>query len=106
MTVKIRLSRGGKKNHPFYRVVVADVRSPRDGRFIDCIGHYDPLLPKNNSERLFVKQDRLQHWIGVGALPTDTVVRLFKSVVDFKIKPKIYKKNPAKEVVSENTDGK
>ncbi|HXK53209.1 MAG TPA: 30S ribosomal protein S16 [Hyphomicrobiales bacterium] len=75
MSLKIRLSRGGAKKRPYYRIVVADARSPRDGRFIERIGHYNPLLPRDNAERLKLDVERAKHWISKGAQPTDRVLR-------------------------------
>jgi len=75
MALKLRLARGGAKKRPFYRIVVADVRSPRDGRFIERVGTYNPLLPKDNAERVTLKVDRIEHWLSVGAKPTDRVLR-------------------------------
>lgn len=75
MALKLRLARGGSKKRPFYSIVVADVRSPRDGRFIEKIGTYNPLLPKDNEGRIVINADRVQHWLGHGAKPTDRVHR-------------------------------
>ena len=75
MATKIRLSRGGAKKRPFYRIVVADSRSPRDGRFIERVGTYNPMVAKNHPERIVLKEDRIQHWLSNGALPTDRVAR-------------------------------
>ena len=75
MSLKIRLSRAGAKKRPFYRVVVADTRSPRDGRFLERLGTYDPMLPKNHPERVRLNEERIRHWLGVGALPSDRVAR-------------------------------
>jgi small subunit ribosomal protein S16 len=75
MALKIRLSRGGAKKRPFYHVVVADSRSPRDGRFIERVGTYNPMVPKDHAERLTLKEERIKYWMGVGALPTDRVAR-------------------------------
>lgn len=75
MTTRIRLSRAGAKKRPYYRVVVADVRSPRDGRFIERVGSYNPLLPKNDPNRVKLDADRIKYWLGVGAKPTDRVAR-------------------------------
>ena len=75
MAVKLRLSRGGSKKRPFYRIVAADERAPRDGRFIERLGTYNPLLPKDHEERVILKTDRIQHWLSVGAKPTDRVHR-------------------------------
>lgn len=75
MALSIRLSRGGAKKRPFYRIVVADSRSPRDGRFIEKLGTYNPLLPKESAERVTLDSDRAKHWLSVGAQPTDRVER-------------------------------
>jgi small subunit ribosomal protein S16 len=75
MALSIRLSRGGSKKRPYYRIVVADARSPRDGRFIEKIGTYNPLLAKDSDERVKLDGDRARHWLGVGAQPTDRVAR-------------------------------
>ena len=77
MSVKIRLSRMGSKKKPFYRIVVADIRSPRDGRFIDKIGIYDP---KSDPSRIEVDKDKALEWIKKGAKPTDTVQKLFDKI--------------------------
>jgi small subunit ribosomal protein S16 len=76
MSLRIRLSRGGAKKRPFYQIVVADSRSPRDGRFLEQIGYYNPLLPRDHGERVVLKEDRIRHWLGVGAQPSDRVARL------------------------------
>ena len=75
MAVKIRLARAGAKKRPFYRIVAADARSPRDGRFLEKLGTYDPLTEKGT---LDMKRDRVAYWMGVGAQPTDTVARLIR----------------------------
>ena len=75
--VKIRLARHGAKKNPFYRIVVADVRSPRDGRYIELIGTYDPL---QNPAGVQIKKERLEKWLQNGAQPTDTVARLIKKM--------------------------
>ncbi len=75
MSLKIRLSRGGAKKRPYYRIVIADVRAPRDGRFIERVGTYNPLLPKDHEGRVTLKEDRIKHWLSVGAKPTDRVLR-------------------------------
>ena len=77
MSLKIRLARGGAKKRPFYSIVVADSRSPRDGRFIEKLGTYNPMLDKGHADRLVLKEERVKHWLGVGALPTDRVARFF-----------------------------
>jgi small subunit ribosomal protein S16 len=80
MSLKIRLSRGGAKKRPFYSVVVADSRSPRDGRFIEKLGTFDPLRPKDATDRLVLDAEKAQAWIAKGALPTDRVARLLETL--------------------------
>ena len=75
MALKIRMSRGGSKKRPFYRIVVADSRMPRDGRFIERLGTYNPLLPKEGGERVKLDTDRAKHWLDQGARPSDRVAR-------------------------------
>ena len=75
MSLKIRLARAGAKKRPFYRIVIADSRSPRDGRFIEIVGTYNPILPKGDEKRVTLNLDRIKHWQSVGALPTDRVLR-------------------------------
>ena len=75
MAVKIRLARAGTKKRPFYRIVAADERAPRDGRFIEKLGTYNPLLASDNSERVKLDIERIQHWLSKGAKPTDRVLR-------------------------------
>lgn len=75
MAVAIRLSRGGSKKRPYYRIVVSDVRSPRDGKYIERIGHYQPQLPKDSEDRVKIDVERAKHWLSVGAQPTDRVAR-------------------------------
>jgi small subunit ribosomal protein S16 len=75
MSLKIRLSRGGAKKRPFYRIVVADSRSPRDGRFIERIGTYNPMVAKDHPDRLKVNDERIKYWLGVGAKPSERVAR-------------------------------
>jgi small subunit ribosomal protein S16 len=75
MSIKIRLARGGAKKRPFYRIVVADSRSPRDGRFIERIGSYNPMVAQDHPDRLKLDLERAKHWLSVGAQPTDRVAR-------------------------------
>ncbi|SFV37518.1 small subunit ribosomal protein S16 [Devosia crocina] len=75
MSLKIRLARGGSKKRPFYQIVIADARSPRDGRFIEKIGTFNPLLAKDAENRIVLNTERAQHWVSVGAQPTDRVLR-------------------------------
>jgi len=75
MSLKIRLARAGAKKRPFYRIVIADARSPRDGRFIEKIGTFDPMLAKDAPNRVVLDQERARHWLSVGAQATDRVAR-------------------------------
>ena len=75
MSLRIRLARGGAKKRPFYSIVVADARSPRDGRFIEKLGTYNPMLARDHGDRVTLKAERIQHWLGVGAQPTERVAR-------------------------------
>jgi small subunit ribosomal protein S16 len=75
MPLKIRLARGGAKKRPYYSIVVADSRSPRDGRFIEKLGTYNPMLERSHADRVTLKSERIQHWLSVGAQPTDRVAR-------------------------------
>ena len=94
MSTKIRLSRGGTKKRPHYRIVVADTRSPRDGRFIERLGTYNPLLNKDDPKRVQLKEDRIKYWISKGAKPTDRVSR-FLGMANITEMPK-QKNNPIK----------
>ncbi|MBT0959288.1 30S ribosomal protein S16 [Alphaproteobacteria bacterium KMM 3653] len=95
MAMKIRLARGGSKKRPFYRIVAADSRMPRDGRFIEKLGTYNPLLPKDSEERVKMNMERVQYWLGEGAQPTDRISRMLEAagVVDKK-----ERNNPKKAV--------
>ena len=75
MALAIRLSRGGSKKRPYYRIVVADARSPRDGKFIERIGSYNPLLGKDDANRVILNGERAKHWLAAGAQPSDRVAR-------------------------------
>ncbi|WP_424944231.1 30S ribosomal protein S16 [Aliiroseovarius crassostreae] len=79
MAMKIRLARGGSKKRPFYRVVAADSRMPRDGRFIEKLGTYNPLLPKDSEERVKLDMERVQYWLDQGAQPSDRVSRFLEA---------------------------
>ncbi|MEO1602637.1 MAG: 30S ribosomal protein S16, partial [Pseudomonadota bacterium] len=93
MAIKIRLSRGGSKKRPFYRIVAADSRMPRDGRYIERLGTYNPLLPKDSEERVKMDMERIQHWLGQGAKPTDRIQRMLEAA---GVMPKTERKNPEK----------
>ena len=75
MSLKLRLARAGAKKRPFYRIVVADSRFPRDGRFIEIVGTWNPILPKSDEKRVMLNAERIQHWMKHGATPTDRVLR-------------------------------
>ncbi|HXW19343.1 MAG TPA: 30S ribosomal protein S16, partial [Roseiarcus sp.] len=93
MSLKIRLARGGAKKHPFYRVVVADARMPRDGRFIEKIGTFDPVKPKEDASRLVLDVEKAKAWLAKGAQPTDRVLRLLDGAGVRKREPR---NNPLK----------
>jgi small subunit ribosomal protein S16 len=79
MATKIRLARGGAKKRPHYSIVVADSRMPRDGRFLEKIGTYDPMLAKDNENRVKMDMDRVKHWLAQGAQPTDRIARFLEA---------------------------
>ena len=93
MALSIRLSRGGSKKRPYYRIVVADARSPRDGKYLEKIGTYNPLLAKDAAERIVLDSDRAKHWLGVGAQPTDRVARFLDAA---GVKERAPRNNPKK----------
>ena len=93
MAMKIRLARGGSKKRPFYRIVAADSRMPRDGRFIEKLGTYNPLLPKDSEERVKMNMERVQYWLGQGAQPTDRIARMLEAA---GVKDKAERNNPNK----------
>ena len=93
MAVSIRLSRGGSKKRPYYRIVVADARSPRDGKFIEKIGTYNPLLAKDDEKRIVLDAERARHWVSVGAQPTDRVARFLDTA---GVKERAARSNPTK----------
>ena len=93
MSLKLRLSRGGAKKRPFYRIVVADARAPRDGRFIEKIGTFDPLKKAEDATRLVLDVEKAKEWIARGAQPTDRVVRLLDSLGVMKRQARV---NPEK----------
>jgi len=95
MSLRIRLSRGGAKKRPYYRIVIADSRSPRDGRFIERVGTYNPMLAKDSDLRVTLDEDRIKHWIGQGAKPSDRVARFLGAagLADKPAVPQQTKKN-------------
>ena len=93
MALSIRLSRGGSKKRPYYRIVVADSRAPRDGKFIERIGSYNPVLPKGDEKRVVLNVERAKHWVAVGAQPTDRVARFLDAA---GVKERAARNNPKK----------
>jgi len=93
MSVSIRLARGGAKKRPYYRIVVANSRSPRDGAFIEKIGSYNPLLAKDDANRVVLDTERAKHWLSVGAQPTDRVARFLDAA---GVKERAARSNPNK----------
>lgn len=102
MAMKIRLARGGSKKRPFYRIVAADSRMPRDGRFIEKLGTYNPLLPKDSEERVKMDLDRIKHWLGEGAQPTDRISRMLEAagVLEKKVRNNPNKAKPGEKAVA------
>ena len=80
MSVRIRLSRGGSKKRPFYKVVAADQRAPRDGRFIERLGSYNPMLPKDHADRFTVDEERVKYWLSQGAEPTERMAKMLSAL--------------------------
>jgi len=93
MAMKIRLARGGSKKRPFFRIVAADSRMPRDGRFIEKLGTYNPLLPKDSEDRVKMNVERVQYWLGEGAQPTDRIARMLEAA---GLREKAARANPKK----------
>lgn len=99
MAMKIRLARGGSKKRPYYSIVAADSRMPRDGRFIEKLGTYNPLLAKDSEDRVRMNVERIRHWIGQGAQPTDRIARMLESagVIEKKTRANPNKARPGKK---------
>jgi len=93
MSIAMRLSRGGSKKRPYYKIVVANSRSPRDGKYLEQIGTYNPLLAKDNPERVKLNEDRAKHWLSVGATPSDRVARFLDAA---GVKERAARSNPKK----------
>ncbi|MCX7644006.1 MAG: 30S ribosomal protein S16 [Rhodobacteraceae bacterium] len=93
MAMKIRLARGGSKKRPFYSIVAADSRMPRDGRFIEKLGTYNPLLPKDSADRVKMDLDRVKHWLSLGAQPSDRIARMLEAA---GVREKKVRSNPKK----------
>lgn len=98
MAVAIRLSRGGAKKRPYYKIVVSDSRTARDGKFIERIGSYNPMLPKDSPERVKLDADRARHWLSVGAQPTDRVARFLDAA---GVRERAARNNPKKAEMGE-----
>ena len=98
MALKIRLSRAGAKKRPFYRIVVADSRMPRDGRFIEKIGHHNPMVPKGHPDRIVIDLDRVKHWMEQGAKPSDRIARFLD---DAGVVKRTYNEQPQKSAPGE-----
>jgi small subunit ribosomal protein S16 len=97
MALKIRLARGGTKKRPYYYVVIAQSTAPRDGRFIEQVGSYNPLLPRDHADRVKLDTERVKHWIGVGAQPTDRVARFLDAAGLMKRETNPSKAKPRKK---------
>ena len=93
MAMKIRLARGGSKKRPYYAIVAADSRMPRDGRFVEKLGTYAPMMPKDSEDRVILNIERIQYWLGQGAQPTDRVARFLEAAGHA---PKTARANPTK----------
>ena len=96
MSVVIRLARAGTKKRPVYHVVVADSRFPRDGRFIERLGHFNPLLPKDNESRLKLDMDKVKAWLAKGAQPSDRVTRFLDAPASSSAPPAATRKRPCR----------
>lgn len=93
MALKIRLARGGAKKRPYYRIVLAEATAPRDGRFIERLGSWNPILPKDSPDRVVLDEERIKYWLSVGAQPTDRVLRF---LADKGLAKRPAKNNPEK----------
>lgn len=99
MAISLRLARGGSKKRPYYRIVVADSRAPRDGKYLEQIGTYNPMLAKDDANRVKVNEDRARYWLGVGGQPTDRVARFLDAA---GIRERAAKNNPKKGELGAN----
>jgi len=106
MAMKIRLARGGSKKRPFYRIVAADSRMPRDGRFIEKLGTYSPLLPKDSEDRVKIDLDRVKYWLDRGAQPTDRIARFLEAagVTEKQERQNLKKGTPGKKAQERATE--
>ena len=103
MSVKIRLARGGSKKRPYYRIVVADIRSPRDGKYIERVGSYNPLVPRDHEDRITLDNERIIEWLSKGAKPTDRVARFLDEAGILKREPR---NNPQKAIPKKEPEEK
>ncbi len=99
MAIAMRLSRGGSKKRPYYRIVVADQRAPRDGKYLEQVGSYNPLLAKDSAERVQMNEERVKHWLSVGAQPSDRVARFLDAA---GVRERAARNNPKKGEPGEN----
>jgi small subunit ribosomal protein S16 len=101
MALKIRLARGGAKKRPYYRIVLAEATAPRDGRFIERLGSWNPILPKDHEERVVLNEERIKYWLSVGAQPTDRVLRFLdqKGIMKRPAKNNPTKAKPGKKAL-------
>jgi len=101
MAIAIRLARGGAKKRPYYRIVIADTRAPRDGKFIEKVGTYNPMLAKDSEDRVRMDLDRVKHWLGKGAKPTDRIARFLEAegVLEAKKRANMEKGKPGQKAV-------
>jgi small subunit ribosomal protein S16 len=106
MAMKLRLARGGSKKRPFYRIVAADSRMPRDGRYQEKLGTYNPLLPKDSEDRVTMDMERVQYWLDHGAMPTDRVSRMLEAagVRPKKERANLKKGTPGKKATDRATE--
>ena len=100
MALKIRLTRGGAKKRPYYRIVIAEATSPRDGRFLEKVGAYNPMVAQDHPERLTLNEERIKHWLSVGAQPTDRVARFLGKAG--LIEARAYRETPTKSAPKKN----
>lgn len=99
MAIAMRLSRGGSKKRPYYRIVVADQRAPRDGKYLEQVGSYNPLLAKDSGERVQMNEERVKHWLSVGAQPSDRVARFLDAA---GVRERAARNNPKKGEPGDN----
>jgi len=101
MALALRMARGGAKKRPYYRIVVADSRMPRDGRYIEKVGTYNPMLPKDDENRVRLQEDRIKHWLGEGARPSDRVSRFLEAagMAEKKVRNNPNKGKPAQKTL-------